>query len=89
MVTPTLYAAWRHEWADRQLATTAGYAGLPPTYVLQSADRPRGSVDLGAAVKASFELTSGKVVELDAGYAANVTGGFWNQTWYAGVGVRF
>ncbi len=88
-VMPGLFAAWRHEFGDRQMSAGIQYMGSPQHCLLRSFQRVRDSADLGAEIKAVVNGSADLAMEVTAGYAANLTDRYLNHTWYAGMGIRF
>ncbi len=87
--TPTLYADWRHEFADTQYTTGAGYLGTGAWYELNSIDRARDSADLGFNLMTSWKGRQGWIWDVQVGYNANLTTDFTSQAYYATLGFRF
>ncbi len=87
--TPTLYADWRHEFADTQYTTGARYLNGGTWYELGSVDRARDSADLGFNIMTSWTGRQGRIWDLQLGYNANLTTDFSSQAYYATLGFRF
>ena len=88
ILTPTLYADWTHEFADRGFAATASYVGAPEQqFRLGSVRRSRDSFNLGFDVTASWKGRN--LWEAHTGYAANLASDYAGHMYYATLGVRF
>jgi len=89
IMTPTLFAAWRHEFGDTQLSSYAGYYGTPITYIIDSVKRDRDSADIGLDLKTAWEDQTQRIWELRGGYSTNLTTAYYDQSFYATLSLRF
>lgn len=92
-VTPSLSAAWRHDFGDRQYSANAFYQGIgtpsPTVYRVQTTKFDRDSVDIGAAIQTRVDTPSGRQIGVNVGYNLNKSSNRDNHSVYAGVELTF
>ena len=88
--TPSVDVAWRHEFGDRQFTTNAMYQGIPnPTvFRVKSTQTDRDSVEIGAAIRANFNMED-KKLGMNIGYNLNAGSNRTNHSVYVGFDLSF
>ncbi len=91
VVTPVASLAWRHEFGSRYLSSSAYYLADPNPVVfgVNAAPIDRDSADIGAAIKARFNLKGKTSLGVNVGYNLNISRHIETHTVYAGVEVGF
>ena len=80
ILTPHFTAAWKHEFGDRQMSTTANFTniafggGAPIEFGVKGLEQSRDSALLGLGLDAVFKTESGQVWGLKAAYGADLRG---------------
>ncbi len=89
--TPTVGAAWRHDYGDRNYETFGRYSYNPDggSYRLLSGNTSRDSADISAALKTLTDMGGGTTLGFNVSYNINLAGKTTTQTVYAGVEVGF
>ncbi len=89
MVTPAIYAAWEHEFADDNLQTNARYAGYGTSFGISSGQLDRDAMELGAAVNARVMSVNDLELNLMGGYTMECNQDYQDRQFYVGLNVKF
>lgn len=87
--TPTLYAAWRHEFGDTNVSSTFRYAGFNTITRVDSLDQKRDALEIGAALSATLVRKENFAFGVNGGYNALISSDRIEHNFYAGVEFRF
>lgn len=89
-VTPRLSAAWRHEFGDKQVGSSAYYFNTSPMYYgVKSIEKDRDSAVLGAEIAAKFLTTANRQWSIRVAYTCELSSNRQDHTVFGGVAVDF
>lgn len=90
VVTPSVTAAWKHEFGDRDVSTSVRYANVPNLVTdSTSMRRNRDSFEIGAAMSAMFIIKDDYSFGINGGYNATLSSHRVEHNFYGGVEFRF
>lgn len=91
VVTPSVSAAWRHDFGDGQYSSNAHFQGAvnPIVYRVQSVKMDKDSFDVGAAIRARLNAGGEKPFNVNLGYNLNTGGSQKNHSVYVGFDLGF
>jgi uncharacterized protein with beta-barrel porin domain len=91
VITPSINAAWRHEYGNRTFDTGSKLIEGPGygSYTLTSARIDKDTADLGAAIRAAYELENMNSMAFNVGYNYNLGRRTSTHTVYAGLELGF
>ena len=89
VLTPTVSAAWKHEFADTQFKADARLGHGPQTFVLKSVEIPRDMGEFGVSLKAELAKTEALTFALEGRYELGVADRYTGHTFSAAVKLEF
>ena len=89
VITPSVFAAWRHEFADRNVASRARYQGGSIVSSVSSIRQNRDALEIGAAISATIAAGEDYSFGVNGGYNATVNSKRVEHNFYAGIEFRF
>lgn len=87
--TPTVYAAWRHEFGDTDVSSSYRFVGYNTVTSVNSLDKKRDALEIGAAMSAILVRKQDFSFGLNGGYNALIGADRVEHNFYAGVEFRF
>jgi autotransporter-associated beta strand protein len=80
IVTPTLYAAWIHDWTQSDISSTASFVG-EPTFKIHGASMNRDRVQLGT----NINMTLNKRTDMFARFNSELASHYSNLSFHWGI----
>lgn len=89
-LSPALFAAWRHEFGDRQFETDAAFNVVTPIrYIQRSSEFARDYAEIGASLRGSFDLGRDRELGVNAGYNVDIAAKNTKHSVYMGFDLGF